>query len=268
MRYNHRRRNKPHKKGAPAWMVTFSDLMSLILVFFILLFSMSQIDVEKFRALANSFNDTAVFDYSPSVVPMENKMDQGQNQGIPNTVDKEPAESKESEQQKLGELDQADSDKSLSHLLEEVQSYLKESEISNSITAIREERGVVLVLDEQVLFETGEARIIAQAKPFLNKVGDLLNRVPNIVKVEGHTDNRPISTAKFPSNWELSGARASSVIRYFIGRHNLEPERFISVGYSDTRPIAPNTTSANLQKNRRVEIVISDPYFMGRENKN
>jgi chemotaxis protein MotB len=81
------------------------------------------------------------------------------------------------------------------------------------------------------------------------------------VKVEGHTDNRPIGTYRFPSNWELSSARASSVIRYIIQTENLDPKRFIAVGYGDTRPIAPNDTRENLQKNRRVEVIITDPAY-------
>lgn len=86
----------------------------------------------------------------------------------------------------------------------------------------------------------------------------LLAKLPNLVKIEGHTDNRPISTEKYPSNWELSAARASSVIRYLIEEHSLDPERFVAVGYGDTRPIVQNSSNENYQKNRRVEIVISD----------
>ncbi|MFP3471258.1 OmpA family protein, partial [Micrococcus sp. SIMBA_144] len=99
--------------------------------------------------------------------------------------------------------------------------------------------------------DSGEATVLEDAYPFLNKVADLLAGIPNFVKVEGHTDNRPIDTYRFPSNWELSSARASSVIRYLTRTENLDPTRFIAVGYGDTRPIAPNDTSENLQKNRR-----------------
>ena len=86
-----------------------------------------------------------------------------------------------------------------------------------------------------------------------------------MVKVEGHTDSRPISTYRYPSNWELSSARSSSVIRYLIENHGLDSTRFIAVGYGDTRPVVPNTSPENWQKNRRVEIVIMDPAFTDEE---
>ncbi|MFC0473228.1 OmpA family protein [Halalkalibacter kiskunsagensis] len=144
-------------------------------------------------------------------------------------------------------------------LLNEVTEFLVDNELTEHISATRDERGVVLVLQERTLFESAEAELLPDAKPFLSKVGTLLVAIPNFVKVEGHTDSRPISTFRYPSNWELSGARASSVIRFLIGTHHLEPNRYIATGYGDTRPVVPNTTTENLQINRRVVIVISDP---------
>ena len=130
------------------------------------------------------------------------------------------------------------------------------------IAATQTERGVVLVLEEQLLFETSRAEILDGAKPFLTKVGTLLTNIPNFVKVEGHTDNRQINTYRYPSNWELSGARASSVIRYIIANtEGLDPKRFTAVAYGDTRPVAPNDSEENWSKNRRVEIVILDPDY-------
>ncbi len=221
------------KSNAPRWMVTFSDLITLILVFFILLFSMSQIDIVKFRAISDSFQKKEILDFNPSIVPSEQPSE-------------EPLEKHEED---------------LRDLLSDIRSYLRENELDEIVTATRTERGVVLVLPEQSLFDSGEANVLPASYPFLDKVGALLERMPNYVKVEGHTDNRPISTSKFPSNWELSSARASSVIRYLTSAVDLDPKRFIAVGYGDTRPIAPNDTADNLQKNRRVEIIISDPAY-------
>ncbi|MCG1022019.1 flagellar motor protein MotS [Sutcliffiella horikoshii] len=246
-----RQKREAHEKGAPKWMVTFSDLFMLVLVFFILLFSMSQIDLVKFKAVAESFKQVNILDYNPSAVPFENPTDFSVNTESTNNQDdvsKEP-ENRETE----SETD------SLQELLVEVQIFLEENDLEDVVVANRTERGIVLVLEEKVLYETAEARILPIAHPFLDKVGTLLNKIPNLVKIEGHTDNRPISTDKFPSNWELSAARASSVIRYLVDSHDLDPERFIAVGYGDTRPIVENTSSENYQKNRRVEIVISDP---------
>ncbi|RBP03925.1 flagellar motor protein MotS [Rossellomorea aquimaris] len=239
-----RRRQASQPTGAPKWMVTFSDLITLILVFFILLFSMSQIDIVKFRTIADSFQQRQILEFYPSVIPFEN-----------------PSAEPEMEREKTQPQGSEGTDKELNQLLADIQSYLNENKLSDVVVATRTERGVVLVLQEQALFASGEATVLEEAYPFLNKVGDLLSRIPNFVKVEGHTDNRPIGTYRFPSNWELSSARASSVIRYLVQTENLDPKRFIAVGYGDTRPIAPNDTRENLQKNRRVEVIITDPAY-------
>lgn len=233
-----RRRSSEPAKGAPRWMVTFSDLVTLILVFFILLFSMSQIDMIKFKAMSESFRDRQLLDFYPAIIPNEYPADMEQNTG----------EGKE----------QGDS---LDQLLMEIQAFLDQNGLEDVIAANRTERGVVLVLQEQVLFESGEASLIEGSFPFLDKVGTVLSSMPNLVKVEGHTDNRPIKTYRYPSNWELSAARASTVIRYLTENHNLESRRFIAVGYGETRPAVPNSGPENWEKNRRVEIIISDPKY-------
>ncbi|SDZ28688.1 chemotaxis protein MotB [Evansella caseinilytica] len=247
-----RRQQQQSEKGSPKWMVTFSDLMTLILVFFILLFSMSVVDATKFQAIAESFQKRATFEFYPSLIPFDNPAEDREVKKDPFDEEADPFES-------YLENDEDDPSRQLDELLYEVIEFLEANDLTETITATRDDRGVVLVLQEQVLFETGMANIIPDARPFLNKVGTLLTSIPNVVKVEGHTDSRPINTHQFPSNWELSGARASSVIRYLVENNDLDPSRFISVGYGDTRPVAPNTTDGNLQKNRRVVIVISDP---------
>lgn len=252
------RRRQTEEKGAPKWMVTFSDMMTLILVFFILLFSMSVVDAQKFRAIAESFQDRAVFDFYPSVVPFENPAEDRDVKDDPFESDVDPFDS-------YMEMDEEEINERLDELLEEVAEYLEVNDLTEQISASRDDRGVVLVLQEQALYESGRAEIIDEAEPFLGKVGTLLSTIPNIVKVEGHTDNRPISTSQFPSNWELSGARASSVIRFLISDQDLEARRFLAVGYGDTRPVAPNNTADNLQQNRRVVLVISDPSYSDNE---
>ncbi|MBU9714678.1 flagellar motor protein MotS [Evansella tamaricis] len=255
-----RRRQEKVEKGSPKWMVTFSDMMTLILVFFILLFSMSIVDGAKFRAIAESFQERSSFEFYPSIIPFENPAEDRDHRQDPFDQEADPFESHLEGNGEPDEMDQQ-----LDELLVEVIEFLQTHELLNEISASRDDRGIVLVLQEQVLFETGNAEIIPEATPFLNKVGTLLATIPNMVKVEGHTDSRPINTFQYPSNWELSGARASSVIRYIIQENDLEPSRFISVGYGETRPVAPNTTEENLQKNRRVVIVISDPSYEGGE---
>lgn len=236
-----RRGTSDSRKGAPGWMVTYSDLVTLILVFFILLFSMSQIDMIKFKAITQSYREHFL-DFYPSIVPLENPA--GFDTELPDKdKNKDAAED------------------SLKNLLVEVQTFLDKNGLEDVIIANRTERGVVLVLQEQVLFDPGEASLIGDSYEFLDKVGELLVNLPNLVKVEGHTDDVPMNSYRYPSNWELSAARASSVIKYLIENHNIDSGRFIAVGYADTRPVVSNSDPELRKKNRRVEIIISDPKY-------
>lgn len=253
-----RREIKKRKhNGAPKWMVTYSDMVTLILVFFILLFSMSQIDLVKFEAISDSFRDRMIFDFYPSSIPMDNPtegtshMDSGK---LSNEFKLQLPTLLKDRNDQGDDID--DEEDSLSLLMDSVEKYLDESNLNNVISASRTDRGVVLVLQEKLLFDSGEASILDSGKPFLNKIAGLLRDIPNSVKVEGHTDSRPISNYRYPSNWELSGARASSVIRYLMNEVIMDSSRFSSAGYAETRPIVPNSSSENWSKNRRVEIVI------------
>ncbi|MFB1051827.1 flagellar motor protein MotS [Paraliobacillus sp. JSM ZJ581] len=255
------RRKKKVNKGAPKWMVTFADMVTLILVFFVLLFSMSQIDLVKFQAVAESFRNRMIFDSYPSTLemdhPTENSEHREENEGsddfLNNLSDSEPEE--ESNEETNSDI-MDDNQESLDKLLAEIKTFLRENNLENMITANRTDQGIVLILQERILFDTAEADIKATGEPFLEKVSLLLRNIPNEIRVEGHTDNRSISTVQYPSNWELSGARASSVIRYITNNSDLNQDRFIAVGYGDTRPIVENNSAENWSKNRRVEIVI------------
>lgn len=247
-----RRKKDKNRGGSPKWLSTYSDMITLILVFFILLFSMSSIDAQRFEAVSQSFQNRAIFDFLPSAIPFEHQT----NEDHPDEVEI-PAGNKENKNKDTEkEINESDKEESLDGLLDDVESFLDSNQLNNVITANRSEEGVVLVLQESILFETGEADILDSAVPFLNHVGQFLEKMPNKVRVEGHTDSRPITSYRYPSNWELSAARAGTVIRYLTNEFDLQHDRFFTVGYADTRPIVPNTSEQNWGKNRRVEIVI------------
>lgn len=254
-----RKVKKSQKKGVAKWYVTYSDMVTLILVFFILLFSMSNIDMTKFDAITESFQNRAILDFLPSAIPMEDPFDDpdgAPGNGKPGDEDGEGDVDIDAALDGLKEWEKkADA---LARLMENVEVFLDENELDDVITANRTEEGVILVLQESILFESAEAEVLDTAKPFLDEVGQLLVGISNHVRVEGHTDNRPISNYRYPSNWELSGARAGSVVRYLIDENDFDELRFSVAGYGDTRPVVPNTSPENWSKNRRVEIVILD----------
>lgn len=127
---------------------------------------------------------------------------------------------------------------------------------SGELQVVRSERGIVISVQNSVLFDSGSAEVRGEAVPVLEEVAAALRHLDNSVLVEGYTDNVPIQTAAFPSNWELSSARATNVLRHLLAAGDLEPDRFAAVGYGEYRNIYPNDTEENRQKNRRVDIVI------------
>lgn len=253
-----RNKKRREEKGAAKWLVTYSDMVTLVLVFFILLFSMSQIDVTKFQTITQSFQSRAILDFLPSAVPSDSidpNLDDGSGDGEganggDDDVDVDALLDGLEEWEKKADA--------LARLMSGVEDYLEEHDLGDVITANRTEEGVVLVLQDSILFDSAEAEILDSGKPFLDEVGNLLKGIANIVRVEGHTDNRPISTYRYPSNWELSGARAGSVVRYFIEELELNEDRFLIAGYGETRPVVENSSPENWAQNRRVEIVILD----------
>ncbi|OIR62174.1 flagellar motor protein MotS [Bacillus sp. FMQ74] len=220
---------RKNSQSSSSWMVTFTDLITLVLVFFILLFSMSQIDLQKFKAAVDSIQKEG-----------------GGLQPDQTSIEKKKTPPSEAKKQ----ADQQD------QLLKKVNTYIKDNHLKAQMTAKRDERGVVLVLQEAVLFDTGEAKVLKNAETLLHQIAVLLQTIPNDIQVEGHTDSRNISTYRYPSNWELSAARASGVIQYFTSKEKLPSKRFIAVGYADTKPVKDNKTNEHMKENRRVEIVI------------
>lgn len=247
-------------KGAPKWLVTYSDMVTLILVFFILLFSMSQIDQGKFDAVAESFQNRMILDFLPSIVPNDQPSSSDQTESEENGESNEPIILNVDEEEFQSKLME---EHSLNELVESVESYLDENDLNDIISANRTDRGVVLVLQDSIFFDVGQAEILEEGEPFLREIGNLFSQIPNELKVEGHTDSRPINSFRYPSNWELSGARASSVVRYLVNELDMEESRFSIAGYGETRQIAPNDSPESMSKNRRVEITILNTEYEG-----
>lgn len=232
-----RRRGTGVNMSAPQWMVTYSDMVTQLLAFFIILFSISVIDVQRFQALMSAFRaSVGILDTGPT-------FDQGRVVGNPPVaISPLPVGSPVDQQ-----LDQA---------LQRLASRLQEEGLASQVQLVPEERGVVVRLADRVLFDLGKADLRPDARRVLDALAGVLAELPNPVRVEGHTDDLPINNERFPSNWELSTARATTVVRYFIEHHGMDPRRFSAAGYGEYHPLVPNTSAANRQKNRRVDVVI------------
>ena len=236
------------KKGAPAYMNTYGDMMTLLLCFFVLLFSMSTVDAEKFQALVNSFHaQVSIFDGGQTINNTTTMMQNGMSQM--------PVKETTFTIQNALQVEQT-----LAKTEEDLESYIKEQSIEDRIEVEKQGNEVVIRFRDGVLFDSGKAQIKAGAVPTLSLMGEKLKTYMDqgyTLCIEGHTDNRPISNAQFPSNWELSGARAIAVMRFYIEEMNFNLSNVSYVGWAEYHPIATNDTPEGRAMNRRVEMKLS-----------
>lgn len=240
--------------GAPEWMATYSDLVTLLLCFFAIMFSMSSIDASKFKAFINSFNDGLSIYY-------ENGSTIGEGNMLGNGINQFPA-FEEVFYQELNMNLVKDKQKEIEERAEEFESFVELAKLEDRVKVEYTDSYIkVQLLDDSVLFDIGEADLKDSAKKMLTVLNDeLMKYTEHIIKIEGHTDNVPISTEKYPSNWYLSSARAISVAEYLIKSHSFNPEKISADGRGEYSPIASNSTFEGRAKNRRVELYIYFDY--------
>jgi len=230
----------PPSEGAPEWMVTFADLMSLLLCFFVLLLSFSELDRQKFKevagALAQAFGvQRKVVTYD---IPKAEKI-------IAKQFDSEAIATRLREE--LGKK-----------LEMEIKSSFKDMQGLIDVKASKD--GIVIRMMGETTFDTGKADIKPEMEPLLTRIGQALEKAEGDILISGHTDNVPVS-GKWRSNLELSLARARAVTEFLLAHTALDPKRIATMGYGEFRPIADNNTPEGRQKNRRVEIIITNlPY--------
>ncbi|MCF8018474.1 Chemotaxis protein [Petrocella atlantisensis] len=260
-----KKRQEEAKKGAPAWMATYGDMVTLLLCFFVLLFSMSSVDIRKFKEAIASFNDqidimpggealvdadlitNGVNQLSDIQIIVENSLSQG-SEGTT-----ESDEELSDEQKKAVALDEA------REVYERVNAYLTDQGIREEVDVSYALNFVKITIPGEALFDSGQAIIKPEALSVISILGEMIKgqsyEAYNI-QIEGHTDNVPIRTAFFPSNWELSASRAIAVGKYLIDNMGFSEEKIACTGYGEYRPIVSNDSNANRAKNRRVEMKI------------
>ena len=239
-----KKQNAP--KGSPLWMTTYSDMVTLILTFFILLFSFSNLDVLKWQQVVASIRGSlGVMDggttLNESELIREGEINSSYRQIL---VSEDMYEAFQNLQEEMEEL-------------ERLKEYLSQivSQLDDRIIVVPDERGIILRFQDRVLFEKGKADIRPEARLLLVKVAETLKELDNQIRIEGHTDDLAINTPQFPSNWELSTARATNVLRLLI-EQDLNPQQLSAVGYGEYHPLVPNINEAARQQNRRVDIVL------------
>ena len=228
------RKKKPEEHANhERWLISYADFITLLFAFFTTMYALSSVNEGKYRVMSESlkaaFNPddpfkakratTIQFVQKPQIMPDLLKR-------VNNST----------------------------YL--RVHNALKEFEKEGAANVVPENRGVVVRLADRAIFDPGKDQLLPEAKGVLDQVAEILKKEKSLIRIEGHTDNIPIKTAQFPSNWELSSSRAVNVLRYLADKHGIEPGRLSALGFGEYRPIAKNGTPEGRAKNRRIDIVM------------
>ncbi|WP_050614006.1 flagellar motor protein MotB [Bacillus testis] len=232
-----------------SWLIPYADILTLLLALFIVLFSMSSIDASKFKQLSKAFDD--VFSGGTGVFQYQSPVEQDPTTG----KEKSGALMKEHEEKGgLGEKDQ----KELSELQQKVNQYITDNHLNRQLGTSLSGEGLLVTIRDNVLFESGSADVRPGDKRIATEIAKLMVMdPPRSIMISGYTDNVPISTSKYSSNWDLSVMRAVNFMKVLLENQSLDPEWFSAKGFGEFKPIASNDTAEGRAKNRRVEILIS-----------
>jgi chemotaxis protein MotB len=260
------------KDNSERWMLSYLDFITLLMIFFIIMYASSNVDQHKYEQLSTSLaqgfhmsgdspingtgsilNGTGGFVNLPNV---ESGMEEEENTvGTSETG------------QQANDTNQTDSQNNdLSGTKDKLDSLINSSDLKTTADTSIEERGLVISFDSNLFFDSGKADIKEDIKAELINIAAILNEVDHYIRVEGHTDNVGINTAKYSSNWQLSSARAVNVVQFLIEQGHVDPTRLSAVGYGEYRPIASNDTEEGRAKNRRVDILILSSRYQGTES--
>ncbi|MBI4642323.1 MAG: OmpA family protein [Deltaproteobacteria bacterium] len=244
MRFRRARRGNPSPGNShDRWLVSYADFVTLLLAFFVTMYAITRLDSEKLHLAQESINRALSAPVFLGGFPVDAGLDKTTAPGLSGDL--------------VGAtLVHAPPSSQIEEVTKTVRGALKEQLEKEEVRLLHNERGLVLRLPEFLLFDSGQANLRPEAMPMLNKLADILKLIPNQLVIEGHTDNRPIHTPQFPSNWELSTARAAALVRYLVEEHHLDPARLGAAGYGEYRTVADNNDEKGRQANRRVELII------------
>lgn len=234
-----KKRHKGHEEeGGEAWLLPYSDLMTLLLAVFIVLFAVSQVDQAKAKDMSEAFTEEMMT--QSYIISQLNEQE---------TVQKESSAGSESEQQQMEELKA------------ELDAKLQSENLSASVQTDIDKRGLVISFNNAIFFDPGSAEIKPEHEQTFLEIAKMISVMNNFIRIEGHTDNVPMNSAVYPSNWDLSTARAANVVRLLTTKTDISPEKLIAVGYGEYRPIEDNSTEEGRAKNRRIDIIVLSEKF-------
>ncbi len=239
-RKNHEEEHENHER----WLVSYADFITLLFAFFVVMYSVSQLNEGKYRVLSDSLLQA----FKPSPPPKPSIAPDDPRSMMPiSPITQLALKRDEAKRRARAERMRA--------LAQQVMQALAPLVQSGQVRVTQSRRGIAVEINASLLFKSAQAALEPESQKALTAVAQVLGANDNAIEVEGHTDRDPISTPQFPSNWELSGARASSVVRLFID-NGVAAARLVAIGYADTRPVDSNDTLDGRSRNRRVTVLI------------
>ncbi len=249
-----RKKVEEEHENMERWLVSYADFITLLFAFFVTMYAISRVDEQKLGSAVESLQRAL-----GSLIPVQ--VSQRSAGAFPSGPDQVPIRILAGAEpaQEIGQQESSE------RLAEEIQRQLaglsggggtKNSAPTQQIKFIIEKRGLVIRVPECFFFASGDASIKPEVFPVLNALAKSLEKIPNHIRIEGHTDSVPINTPLFPSNWELSTTRATTLIRYLLANYRFHPGRISATGYAEFHPIAPNGTAEGRMQNRRVDVVV------------
>jgi chemotaxis protein MotB len=255
-----RKRKPPEHVNHERWLVSYADFITLLFAFFTTLYAISTVDSQKYGKMVMSMR--ASFE-NPMFNDSSGRLSVSMGGAVPAmTTAKPDPESTSAKKAALKEFKKATlkkgevSGKSLGSIRKEVESRVGTPAMGNKVQTRMEPRGLVISLGEGGFFDSGSDQLKPEGRAILDKIASGLTSSPNLIHVEGHTDNVPIRNSRFPTNWELSTARSTAVVAYLIAKFGFAPDRLTPAGYAEYRPVAPNSTEEGRARNRRVDIIV------------
>ena len=251
-----RKKKHPEHVNHERWLVSYADFITLLFAFFVVMFAASNSDQKKAGKVAQAvqvaFKEMAIFSPSGKVVPL---YDTG---GLPSDTNSVAGNTHSAfdATQLVASGKTGEGAKEMMAVRAELETTLKEELANHSVRLSEDSRGLTISLAESGFFDPGSAFMQPKALATVDRIAATLRPLDYNVRVEGHTDNTPIHTAQFPSNWELSTARATFLLQYLISNAGIPPKRLSAVGYGEYRPVAANETAEGRASNRRVDLVV------------
>jgi chemotaxis protein MotB len=251
-----RRRHEPHEEHPDeSWLLPYSDLMTLLLALFIVLFAASSVNTSKFEEMSRAFKtafSSGIGILDNGGITPDDQLRRRTNEDLLRRADsKETRQALEQEEQQ-----------NLEDLKQQIDKYIQKNGLSTQLVTQLNQSELLITIRDNALFPSGSASIKPNSQKLASAIGQMLQPYPDYeILVTGHTDNQPINTAEFPSNWELSSKRAINFMKILLTNPAFNPKRFSAIGYGEFRPLESNATDAGRAKNRRVEVSILRKYI-------